>query len=296
MNVGQVLKEGTSLLRSCQIETPRLDAEVLLAFVLQKNRAEFLICPERELDAAELEKYRNLLEKRSRGVPVAYLLGSKEFMSLAFKVTPQVLIPRPETELLVERALRFLKALEGQEGQAPLVADVGTGSGAIAVSLAYYHSDVKVFATDISREALAVAAANARSYGLEKKICFYQGDLLEPLLAEKESGVLVAANLPYIPSISLAQLPLEVSCEPVTALDGGSDGLDLYRRLLPQAAKFLRPGGLLLCEVGPGQARSLAGLLPPELWRKTRIEKDCQGQERLLTTVRSGNINDMRLS
>jgi release factor glutamine methyltransferase len=290
MDVGLLLTEGTRFLRAQGIATPRLDAEVLLAFVLGKKRVDLLIHPEIEVAPEKVVFFRQLLRKRAEGVPVAYLTGKREFMSLEFQVTPDVLIPRPETELLVEKVLDFLK-LQDDHKDHFLVADVGTGSGAIAVSLASYHPRVRVVAIDVAEEALEVARSNARNHGVQDRIEFLCGDLLTPLLAAGEigKGDVVVANLPYIPTGELAFLPPDVRAEPMVALDGGSDGLDLYRRLLPQAASFLTPGGLLACELGPGQARLLAELLDPQKWSKPLIELDYQGHDRLLTVVRKKN-------
>lgn len=287
MTVGLLVTEGTQFLRSRGVATPRLDAELLLAFVLGKRRADLLIHPEVEVTPDKVGVFRKLLQKRAEGVPVAYLTGEKEFMSLKFRVTPDVLIPRPETELLVERVLDFLK-LQDHDRHHFLVADVGTGSGAIAVSLAFYHPRVRVLAIDIAEEALRVARYNAMRHGVQGRIEFLRGDLLTPLLKAGETGKgdVVVANLPYIPTKEITFLPRDVRAEPEIALDGGSDGLDLYRRLLPQAALFLAPGGLLACEVGPGQGGLLAEMVDHRFWSKPKIELDYQGQERLVLVIR----------
>jgi release factor glutamine methyltransferase len=193
--------------------------------------------------------------------------------------------------------------------QTPLVADVGTGSGAVAVSLAYYNAHVRLVATDISPAALQLAKRNARRHGVTERVEFLQGDLLTPLLQQGTTayridmadrpgiipqrqqrsigiGTAVAANLPYIPTADLQSLPLDVQYEPLNALDGGEDGLDHYRRLIPQAAAFLAPKGLLACEVGIGQAELLAELLTKEGWTETEIIKDYAGKERIVTAKR----------
>ncbi|NPV28753.1 MAG: peptide chain release factor N(5)-glutamine methyltransferase [Firmicutes bacterium] len=288
MTCGSLLLEGAHFLKRAGSESPRLEAEVLLAFAWGRSRTELMIYPEREVPVGVVEKFWELLEGRAAGIPVAYLTGTREFMSLSFLVSPAVLIPRPETELLAEKALEFLAEWQEKNLSAPLAADVGTGCGALAVSLACYHPRLRVIATDISEEALAVARENARRHGVEDRVTFRAGDLLAPLGAEGRAGrgAAVVANLPYIPHSSLDFLPRDVRYEPRLALDGGADGLDLYRRLLPQAAAFLAPGGLLACEVGPGQASLLAGLLEEQGWGEVQVNRDYQGLNRMVTALK----------
>jgi release factor glutamine methyltransferase len=278
----ELLRKGTKILREREITVPRLEAEVLLAFAWGRSRTDLLIFSEEEVPDQVSKMFYDLLERRCQGIPIAYLTGEKEFMSLPFAVSPAVLIPRPETELLVEEVLAFLSQREQEPYH--LIADVGTGSGAVAVSLAFYDQRARLVATDISESALEIAAANARQNGVLERVEFLQGELLSPLLdrGERGTGTAVAANLPYIPTAEIAGLPLDVRCEPLLALDGGDDGLELYRRLIPQAQMFLQPGGLLACEVGPGQGRCLAELLAAQGWDDIRISRDYAGQERLV--------------
>lgn len=281
---GELLRKGTIRLREEGIGAPRLEAEVLLARAWGRRRTDLLVFSEDEVPSRVVNEFFGLLDRRCRGIPVAYLTGEKEFMSLPFAVSPDVLIPRPETELLVEEVLDFLGEKEGT--QELLIADAGTGSGAVAVSLAFYNPRARLLATDISGGALDVAMENARRNGVLERVEFLPGDLLSPLIAGGMAGIgmAVAANLPYIPSSEMGNLPPDVRQEPLIALDGGEDGLDLYRRLVPQAAVFLAPGGLLACEVGPGQAAVLAGILDQEGWRRIRIRKDYRGLDRLVIT------------
>ncbi|CEO88700.1 N5-glutamine methyltransferase family protein [Syntrophaceticus schinkii] len=464
MKCSELIFKGTRLLKEKGIAAPHLEAEVLLAFAWGRERTHLLIFSDDEVPREVEDRFHDILCQRSRGVPVAYLTGEKEFMSLGFYVNPDVLIPRPETELLVERVLEYLADFPGEKPapeperetkievvnpgrgggrvpepepeterppyfpaaccptpansyagkrtaslsageepgknsvttpsgkrtaplsaggvvQTPLVADVGTGSGAVAVSLAYYNAQARLVATDISPGALQVAKRNARRHGVTDRVKFLQGDLLIPLLQQvtrgrfschpschpsgdrlpkwiegagtkevgldfaldgrlpgevgelwlgvqartKEAGLdfpredqlledvqgigtrasrrrtpavkklpqgvegigtAVVANLPYIPTADLQSLPLDVQYEPLNALDGGEDGLDHYRRLIPQAAAFLVPKGLLACEVGIGQAELLAELLTKEGWTETEIIKDYAGKERIVTAKR----------
>lgn len=288
MTGGELLRAGTRFLKDEGIEAPRLEAEVLLSHAWGKTRTELLVASEREVPEEVHKDFGRSLKRRVAGLPVAYLTGEKEFMSLSFAVGPEVLIPRPETELLVEKVLKFLMTW-GMRDLKATVADIGAGSGAIAVSIAFYEPRAQLLATDISPAALVMAEQNALRHGVADSVIFKRGDLLTPALelGLAGAGAVVAANLPYIPRQDLEKLPQDVRCEPILALDGGDDGLALYRRLLPQAAIFLAAGGLLACEVGPGQAQVLAGLLGNDTWRGITIERDYRGEERLLLAVKS---------
>jgi len=281
-SVKEALTRGRQILRRAGVPEAAVDAEVLLAHVLATDRLALYREEQRALSPREWTLFRDLLVRRARREPVAYLTGRKEFMGLAFAVNRAVLIPRPETELLVERALALSSGWE-----APVVVDVGTGCGAVAVSLAYYHAWAEVHATDISDAALAVARENAARHGVASRVHLYPGDLLAPVVFLAGRVDLVVANLPYVTSGELARLPPDVrDYEPRAALDGGPDGLALYRRLVPQAARVLRAGGVLLAEVGPGQGRVLADLLVAAGWRETRVILDYGGRERVVEAIR----------
>lgn len=307
MKCRELLIQGTELLKKRGVNSPRLDAEVLLASVWGRGRADLFIFSEDQVPKEVEVLFLDLLKQRSKRIPVAYLTGEKEFMSLPFYVNPDVLIPRPETELLVEYILAFLANRKGEgvppqksngvSGTMPagegvqkhlVVADVGTGSGAIAVSLAYYNPRIKVAAIDILPQALQVAFRNAERHDVKGRVEFLQGDLLAPLLEKgfMGMGTAVAANLPYIPRADLNALPVDVQYEPQNALDGGYDGLELYRRLLPQAALFLASGGLLACEIGVGQGEILAEILGHNGWVGIEVMKDYAGKERIVTAIK----------
>jgi release factor glutamine methyltransferase len=280
--VKEALAYGRQTLRRAGVPEAAVDAEVLLAHVLATDRLALYRDERRALSPREWSLFRDLLARRARREPVAYLTGRKEFMGLTFAVNRAVLIPRPETELLVERALALLA-----DREAPVVVDVGTGCGAVAVSLAYYHCGAEIYATDISEAALAVARENAARHGVAHRVSFYCGDLLAPVAFLAGRVDLVAANLPYVPSAELARLPPDVrNYEPRAALDGGPDGLALHRRLVPQATRTLRTGGVLLAEVGPGQGGVLAEWLAAAGWRGTRLILDYGGRERVVEAVR----------
>lgn len=283
-SVGGLLAAARAYLRECGSESPGLDAEVLLAHCLGAGRLDLYRAPDRIPDSGQASGYLDLIARRGRGEPVAYLTGHKEFMGLDLAVGPPVLIPRPETELLVEQALELLGLSLAERPGGRLAVDVGAGSGAIAVSLAVFMPRVRVLATDISGEALAVARRNAARHGVARQVSFFQGDLLTPLTIPALQGQvdLVAANLPYIPAGDLEALPRDVRAyEPRLALNGGPDGLSLYRRLVPDAGRLLRPGGFLLMEIGPGQGRACLGLVPAPVWESVLLP-DLAGRERLV--------------
>lgn len=284
MNLRDALAFGTHLLTAddslVRDDTPQLDADVLLRFAAGVERAALFGHPERALTREQERRYRELLARRAQAEPVAYVTGHKEFMGIDFLVDRHVLIPRPETELLVERALGFLAA----EGSGNTAVDVGTGSGAIALSLAYYRPRLRVVATDCSADSLALAAVNARRLGLAGRVQFLQGDLLEPV---DEPLDLIAANLPYIPTQELPALPPSVArYEPLAALDGGDGGLEPHRRLFAQLnsrAHLLRTGAVLLFECDCRNAAALAALCRGHLPRAAvSVEKDLAGLDRMV--------------
>lgn len=272
----EFIQRSTEFLARKGIETARLDAEVLLGHVLGKDRVYLYVHFDQPLEPAEIDAYRTLIVRRGRREPVAYIVGSKEFFSRPFTVDSSVLIPRPETELLVETVVEWAKE------RGPLqIADIGTGSGAIAISLATALEHSTIWAVDVSREALRVASANAEQLGVSDRIQFLHGTWLAPL----EGKVLdaVVSNPPYIPSADIDQLQPEVRAyEPRLALDGGEDGLNAYRALIPQAATMVRGGGLLAVEVGYGQAQSVAALGRASGWHLERIIPDHAGIDRVV--------------
>jgi release factor glutamine methyltransferase len=230
--------------------TPRLDAEVLLAEALATDRVALYTHFDQPLQPDELARFKELIRRRLRREPVAYILGKREFWSLPLRVTPDVLIPRPETETLVAEALKILTPAEGKDFH---ILEIGTGSGAISIALARELPATKVVATDLSPKALAVAEENALRSGVRERIRFLQGDLFHPL-EKGETFNLIVTNPPYIPRGQFPSLLPEVrDYEPKVALDGGKDGLDFFRRVLPAVDEYLLPGGWFLAEMGAGQ-------------------------------------------
>lgn len=277
--IGRLLQWSERFFREKGIETPRLDAEVLLAHVLEKPRIYLYVHYDQPLDPDELAAYRGFVRRRGAREPVAYLVGEREFMGLTFAVSPAVLVPQPDTEALVSEAR---KRLQGKSGVR--IADVGTGSGAIALSLLHALPDLTAAAVDVSAAALKVARENADRFGLTDRVMFYEGDLLAPLLGQTFDAVL--SNPPYIPRGDIAALPPEVQAEPRLALDGGADGLDFYRRLVREAAAFLCPGGFLAVEAGQGEAVVISELARTNGWIEVEITKDLAGIDRVVTMRR----------
>jgi len=285
LTIKETLNKATADLRAKGLDTARLDAEILLSFTLKMSRAKLYIESEKTLSDLELRDYFSLIERRLNREPLAYITGEKEFMSLVFKVNRNVLIPRPETEILVEWVIEQVNKLLLSH-DIPIILDVGTGSGAIAVSLAKYIPQAKVWATDISCPALELAHLNAKNLAVEDRITFVNSDLLTGIPAQLKGKVhFVVANLPYIPTDQIPGLQAEVArFEPYIALDGGGDGLDLYRKLIPQSRDFLVDGGWLCMETGMSQTKTLASVLPASNWGEGNIQvlKDYAGLERFV--------------
>jgi len=242
LTVIEVLKAASGHLQKHSSESARLDAEVLLAQALGLRRLDLYLQFDRRLSDDELTRYRGLVKRRAHGDPVAYLVGHKEFMALDFEVTPAVLVPNPDTEVLVQRAVSIARQAVGPVR----VADIGTGSGSIAIAIAHYAPGVEVWASDVSREALAVAARNVARHGLDDRVHLACGDLLEPLPGQFD---LVCANLPYVALGT--DLPAEVTAQPAGALYADQDGAALVLRLVEAAPARLNAGGRLLVEVSP---------------------------------------------
>lgn len=274
MKLLQVLEATTKFFEKHQVESPRLTTELLLAEILGKTRLQLYLAFEEELPEPTLARLRPLVKQRADGLPLQYVLGHTTFAGQKFKVTPDTLIPRPETELLLEAVLPLI-------GDNPLpLADVGTGSGILAISLARRFPQHPVHAFDCSEAALTVARENAD--GLPQ-LTFFQGDLLTP--APSQAYQLIVANLPYLPTATLPTLSREVQKEPRGALDGGTDGLDLIRRLIQQAAA-LTP--CLALEIGNGQAETVKKLLQDAGFAITQSVQDLRQTERILIGRKNG--------
>ena len=294
--VGSLLREAAQTLSAAGSETPRLDAELLLGHVLGVGRATLLAEPESQVSDAQSALFEGLIDRRARGEPVAYLRGLKEFYGLALSVDERALIPRPETETLVERALaliaeRLIGAPRPADAKPLLVWDVGTGSGAIPVALAVesrrrgYGREVTFRATDISPDALALATENAVAHGIADVISFAVANVAD--LPGAEPADILTANLPYIPTDDLPQLPIAASYEPAVSLDGGADGLTLVRQLVGQLQEVVLPGGVVLLEIGSDQADAVAALAPAG-WGVT-VHDDLAAWPRVVELTRPAN-------
>jgi release factor glutamine methyltransferase len=273
------LREAATRLRVAGVAEPRREAGSLLSHVTGRDGAFLITHADERLDAQRLSAFRTAVSRRAAGEPFQYIAGRQEFYGLEFEVTPDVLIPRPETELLVETALELLRGTD-----APLVCDVGTGSGCIAVSLLHMRRDAQAHALDISHAALEVAARNAARHGVRERMRFLVSDCFDALHSGEQAADaaarfdLIASNPPYIAESDLAGLQREVrEHEPRVALTPGGDGLCVIRRLLRDAPPFLRPGGHMLLEIGFDQHEQVAALVNPRVWTLLGIRRDLQG-------------------
>lgn len=285
LTIGEILARTAPFLSEKGIPNARLEADLMLAFILDLPRVKLYSQWDRPLMPTEIQRYRELIVKRVKGWPMAYLIGKKSFLSWDFIVNPAVLIPRPETELLVEAVYDRVKSRPGLEG-----IDVGTGSGAIAISLAKLLPDSHWQGVDISGDALKVAAQNAAQLGVTAQVAFFEGDLLEAYLNRNQKFDVIVSNPPYIPAAEIASLQAEVKKEPVLALDGGEDGLKIYRRLLPQAVACLKPDGFIAVEHGFDQKKALTQLFETHGFTWEAIT-DLAGMDRIIIcrpALRSG--------
>jgi release factor glutamine methyltransferase len=288
-DVRATLAHGLAGLEAAHVPSAPLAAELLLLHLLQRDRAWLYAHPEHTLSTGELAQYDDLLKRRAEGVPVQYLTGRQEFWGLPFEVNPSVLIPRPETEHLIEVALERL----GHRRNASLcVADVGTGSGCIAVALAREFPQAQITATDISPAALDVASRNAARHGVQDRISMVETNLLQSCLAINEAPAppfdLIVSNPPYIGRADEPSLQHEVvEHEPHRALFAGERGLDIYPQLIAQAARLLRPGGLFVVELGYGLAEPVGALVTGHpVWTRVNITNDLAGIPRVLAAER----------
>ncbi len=262
-------------------ERARRDAETLLGAVLKKNRAWLLAHGDEVLPEAAIRLFAERVERRSFGEPIQYILGETEFYGLPLRVARDVLIPRPETELVVEKVLELARPFRN-----PRIADVGTGSGAIAVALAHILPEAVITAIDLSAAALKVARANASRNGVADRIRFLEGDLLEPVAGEQFN--LIVSNPPYVAERDRDSLAVEVrDYEPAQALFAGEDGLAVYRRLIPAAHAALGPGGFIVLETGYGQSDALATLLADSGFTEIELAADLQGTPRVASARRA---------
>lgn len=284
MTIAQTLTQVEASLRGAGLEDARAEAEFLVAGALQIPRTHLMRRRQEELTAAVAENVEEWTIRRAKREPLAYLIGEQPFIDLVLAVDSSVLIPRPETEELVEKALELLSLRNASS----IVCDVGTGSGAIGLALASHEVVSKVLAIDISKEALAVAEANAHRLQLTHKWQKFEGDLLTPLRANNIQVDLIVANLPYIATEVIKTLSPEVQQEPKLALDGGMTGTEVLARLISEAPKSLRPGGYLMLEIGWDQANWVRKQLNGSGWTNGEIFKDLSGHARIVQVQKEG--------
>lgn len=279
MKVHEVLKMARQKLAEYKIENPGLDAEILLAQALSVNRLKLLTNMEEELPEDILISFQKLLNLRCDHIPVSYITGHKEFFGLEISVGPGVLIPRPETEFVVEEALDRIKNLEN-----PKVIDLCCGSGAIAVSIAVNHKGATIYASDISDVAERYTKENAKSHHVDDRIFFIKGDLWKPFEAKGIEPVdVVVSNPPYIPEEDLKKLPEDVKKEPELALNGGELGLKFYDEIIQRAPQFMKPGGFIILEIGWNQAAAVEDMLKVRGFMEIKVVKDYRGFDRVIS-------------
>ena len=274
ITIAQLIEEGTKQLVAAGIDEPEVHSELIAAFVLNQSRP-YLRAFNQNLVPDKQEKlYNTILAEKLKGRPLAHIIGSCEFMGRLYNVSPTVLIPRPETEELISESLKQLKMKLPNT-----ILDLCTGSGCVAISLAFLYHHAQITAVDISPEALDTALTNARNLNVAKRINFIKSDLFENV---NKSFDFIISNPPYIASDVIETLSPEVRCEPRLALDGGPDGLDIIRKIAKEAANHLNPNGLLALEIGCGQAPKVVKFFREDIWQKPQVVKDFAGIERFV--------------
>jgi release factor glutamine methyltransferase len=276
--IGRVLGWATDDFKKRSNSSPRLDAELLLTHVLGVDRVKLVIESERRLNDAELARYRALIQRRRRGEPIAYILGRREFYGLPFAVDRRALVPRPDTETLVEVALERTRA-RSMYGRA---LDLCTGSGCVAVAFSRARPTWRITASDVSPEAAGLARENVLRHGVAFSLRVVEGNLFAPLHGERYE--LITANPPYVPSAELAELAPDIrDFEPRLALDGGNDGLDVVRAVVAGAGSHLEPSGILAVEIGHDQAARVSELFERASFREISVRRDYGGRDRVVS-------------
>jgi release factor glutamine methyltransferase len=287
VSVLEVIQRSAEFLGKKGLDSPRLQAELLLAHLLKLPRMQLYLNFERVLSNTEVDQFRELIKRRSLREPLQHIVGSTSFCGLEIAVNSDVLIPRPETELLAEQGGNFLTQLSAIHSRPLTVLDFGTGSGCLAIYLAKKHASAKVYALDISPKALEVAQKNADHNGVAERICFLAGDAFEAVPKGTRFD-LILSNPPYIPTAEIQTLQPEVrDHDPSTALDGGPDGLNYYRVLAKGGSAFLETGGKMMLEFGDGQAELISRILVDQNWVVEAIQEDYNHRARILIARRN---------
>ena len=274
ITIAQLMEEGAKKLIAAGIDEPWVHSELIAAFILNKSRTYIRAFNQNLVSDKQENLFKTILNEKLKGRPLAHIIGSCEFMGRLYNVSPTVLIPRPETEELIEQSLKQLKM-----SLPKTILDLCTGSGCIAISLAFLFHNAQITAADISTEALDTALGNARNLNIANKINFIKSDLFENI---SKTFDFIISNPPYIPTEVIKTLSPEVLCEPRLALDGGPDGLAVISKIARQAANYLNPGGLLALEIGCGQAPKVVKFFKEDKWHYPRVVKDFAGIERFI--------------
>ena len=278
MTIKQAMIKGVTILKLEKISTPKLKARLLLQYVLKKPRQYLIVYDNQKLTDKEEQEYLKYIELVAQGEPIEHITHQKEFMKLNFYVDENVLIPRQDTEVLVEEVIKIAKNIRAKK-----ILDLCTGSGAIAVSLAKYLENIQITALDISRKALDVAIANAKNNHVQEKITFVESNLFQDLAQEKYD--IIVSNPPYIRSEEIEKLDEEVKREPKVALDGGKDGLEFYRKIIDQGYQYLKYGGYICLEIGYDQKEEVLQIIKDKKqYTETYCKKDLYDNDRVIVT------------
>ncbi len=278
MTIKETLNKGMIMLKNNKVESPKLKARLLLQYVLKKSRQYLIVYDNEEITKKEQWEYFINIEKLSQGIPLQHITHSQEFMKMDFYVNENVLIPRPDTEILVEEVIKIASKMQN-----PVILDLCTGSGAIGISIAKYVKDAKIYATDISEEALEIARRNAQNLGVTEKIKFIKSNLFDKI--KKIKFDIIVSNPPYIKKEDIHYLSEEVQKEPELALNGGDDGLDFYRKIVNQSIEYLKLGSYLCMEIGYDQKIDIIDIIEQEnKYVDTYSKKDLYGNDRIIVT------------
>jgi release factor glutamine methyltransferase len=280
MTIAEALNYGSSALQDNEVVEPRRESALLLSLALKRDRAYLIAHPEIELSYGDEQAFRKYIERRAGHEPFQYIANQQEFFGLDFRVTPDVLIPRPETEILVEKAIATIKGVPS-----PRFCEIGVGSGCISVTILKIVEAARGLATDISRPTIEIARLNAEKHGVADRLRLQVSDVFESV--EPEGFNLVASNPPYVPARDISTLQPEVrDFEPVTALTDGSDGLSIVERLVRESPRYLKSGGSLLIEIGFNQGEAVSRMFSPDTWETVELLPDLQDIPRIVHAVR----------
>ena len=278
MTIKELISQGNMMLKNEGIESPKNKARTIMQYTLKKPREYLIIYDNREVTKNQIEEYKRNIKRLVDGEPLQYIIGMQEFMKLKFQVNKDVLIPQPDTEILVEEVINILKDIPN-----PVVLDLCTGSGAIAIAIAKYVQNVKIYAVDISKKALDTAKQNATLNGVSNNIKFIESNMFDKIKDERFD--IIVSNPPYVPTTDINKLPIDVQNEPHLALDGGKDGLDFYRKIAKEGYKYLNRQGYICLEIGYDQKNDVKKILDDERrYVETYSRKDLCQNDRIIVT------------